>query len=68
MTRAGNSLISFPSKSLVFCPKIMTDLLIHSFLVREMSNLLTSLISSDQIAHGRPFLVSKMSDSLRLII
>ena len=56
-TRAGNSLIWFPSESLFFCPK--------------MSDLLTSLISSERlewIAHGRSFLVSEMSDSLTSLI
>ena len=48
----------------------MSDSLIRSFLVSEMSYLLTSLISSErpeQIAQGHSFLVSdvsKLSDSL----
>ena len=49
----------------------MSDSLICSFLVSEMSDSLTSLISSEgpeQIAHGCSFLVSKMSDSLTLLI
>ena len=55
--RAGNSLIWFPSESLVFCPK--------------MSDLLTSLISSErpeQVTHGRSFLLSEMGDSLTSLI
>ena len=49
-TRAGNSLIGFPSESLVFLPKNeqMTDLLkkmsysfIRSFLVSDLSDSLT---------------------------
>ena len=47
--------------------KKMSDSLIRSFLVSEMSDSLTSLISSErseQIAHGRSFLVSDLSDSL----
>ena len=35
--RAGNSLIGFPSESLVFCPK-MSDSLIRSFLVSDLSD------------------------------
>ena len=49
----------------------MSDSLICSVLVSEMSDLLTSLISSERlerIAHGRLFLVSKMSDSLTALI
>ena len=74
-SRAGNSLILFRSELLFFCPKMSewairskkSDLLIHSFLVSEMSDLLTSLISSEQpeqIAHGRSFPLSDMSNSL----
>ena len=51
--------------------KKISDSLICSFLVSEMSYLLTSLISSEgpeQMAHGRSFLVSKMSDSLQSLI
>ena len=47
------------------------DSLIHSFLVSEMSNSLTSLISSERperIAHGCSFLVSEMSDLLTSLI
>ena len=75
--RARNSLIWFPSVSLVFCPKMsewasdslkkMSDLLIRSFLVSEMNDLLIQLISSvrpEQIAHGRSFLVSDLLTSL----
>ena len=43
----------------------------RSFLVSEMCDLLTSLISSErpeQIAHGCSFLVSEMSDLLTLLI
>ena len=59
-SRAGNSLIWFSSKSLVFCPKMsewalrskklairskkMSDSLIRSFLVSDLSDSLTSLI------------------------
>ena len=49
----------------------MSDSLIRSFLVSEMSNSLTLLISSerpDRLAHGRSFLVSEMSDLLALLI
>ena len=45
----------------------MSDLLIRSFFVSEMSNLLTSLISSkrpERIAHGHSFPLSNLSDSL----
>ena len=51
--------------------KKMSDSLIRSFLVSEMSDSLTSLISSERperIAHGRSFLVSEMSDLLTLLI
>ena len=51
--------------------KKISDSLIHSFLVSEMSNSLTSLISSErpeQITHGRSFLVSEMIDSLTSLI
>ena len=51
--------------------KKMSDSLIRSFLVSEMSNSLISLISSEQperVAHGPSFLVSKMSDSLTSLI
>ena len=51
--------------------KKMSHSLIHSFLVSEMSDTLTTLISSEhpeQIAHGRSFLVSVMSDSLTSLI
>ena len=44
-----------------------SDSLIHSFLVSEMSDLLTSLISSERperIAHGHSFPLSDLSDSL----
>ena len=47
--------------------KKMSDSLIRSFLVSEMSASLKPLISSERperIAHGRSFLVSEMSDSL----
>ena len=47
--------------------KKISDSLICSFLVSEISDSLTSLISSEQperIAHGRSILVSKISDSL----
>ena len=63
--RAGNSLIGFPSESLVFCTK-MSDSLILSFLVSDLSDLLTSLIFNEQperfthIAHKK----EEMSDSL----
>ena len=73
--RAGNSLIWFLSESLVFFVfcfermsdslKEMSDSLIHSFLVNEMSDSLTPLISSErpeQIAHGRSFDLSEMSE------
>ena len=78
--RAGNSLIWFPSKLLVFCPKMSEgaicskkrrDSLDCSFLVNKMSNSLTSLISSEwpaRIAHGRSFLVSEMCNSLISLI
>ena len=51
--------------------KKMSDSLIRSFLVSEMSDSLTLLISSErfeQIAHGHSFLVSEMSDSLTSLI
>ena len=51
--------------------KKMSYLLIRSFLESEMSDSLTSLISSQRpegIAHGRSFLVSKMSDLLTSLI
>ena len=47
--------------------KKISDSLICLFLVSEMSDSLTSLISSErteQIAHGRSFLVSNLNDSL----
>ena len=47
--------------------KKMSNSLIPSFLVSEMSHSLTSLISSErpeQIAHDRSFLVSEMSNLL----
>ena len=47
--------------------KKMSDSLIRSFLVSEMSDSLTSFISSErpeQIAHGRSFPLSHLSDSL----
>ena len=46
--------------------KKMSDSLIRSFLVSEISDLFTSLISSERlewIAHGRSFLVSEMKRS-----
>ena len=74
--RAGNSLIWFPSESLVFCPK-MSEWAIHSkkclihsfalFLWATWAIRSWSLISSErceQIAHGRSFFVSDLSDSL----
>ena len=51
--------------------KKMIHSLIRSFLVSEMSDSLTALISSErpeQIAHGCSFLVSQMSDSLTSLI
>ena len=51
--------------------KKMSDSLICSFLVSEMSDSLTSLISSErpeQITHGCSFLVSEMSDSFTSLI
>ena len=51
--------------------KKMSYSLIRSFLKSEISHLLTSLISSEQlelIAHGRSFLVSEMSSSLTSLI
>ena len=48
----------------------MSDSLIRSFLVSDMSDSLTSLISSEQpeqTAHGRSFLASEMSVSLTLL-
>ena len=68
-SRAGNKLIGFPSKSLVFCLK-MSEWAIHSFAhfwwatcaIRSQS-----LISSERlerIALGRSFLVSDLRDSL----
>ena len=51
--------------------KKMSDSLIRSFLLSEMSDSLTSLISSEQpehIAHGRSFFVSEMSDLLTSLI
>ena len=79
MTRAGNMLIWFPSESIVFVQKWanedslkkINDLLIPSFLVSQIRDSLTSLISSERpewIAHGRSFLVSDLSDSLTLLI
>ena len=78
---AGNSLIGFLIESLGFflrknermsdSLKKMSDLLIRSFLVSEMSNLLTLLISSEQpeqIAHGRSFFVSNLRDLLTSLI
>ena len=74
--RAGNSLIGFPSESLVFCPKMSEwairskKLAIHSFAhfwLAIWAICSQSLISSErpaQIAHGRSFLVSNLSDSL----
>ena len=75
--RAGNLLIWFPSELLIFCPKMSKWAIcskkwaICSFLVSEMSDLLTWLISSErpeQIAHGHSFLVSEMSNSLTSLI
>ena len=77
--RAGNSLIWYPSESLVFFQKWANEQFAQknerfthrSFLVSEMSDSLTSLISSEQserIAHGRSFLVSEMSDSFTSLI
>ena len=51
--------------------KKMSDSLIRSFLVSEMSDLLTLLISSElpeRIAHCRSFLGSEMSNSLTSLI
>ena len=51
--------------------KKMSDSLTHSFLLSEMRDLLTLLISSEQpkrIAHGCSFFVSEMSDSLTWLI
>ena len=51
--------------------KKMSNSLICSFLVSEMSDSLTSLISSERterIVHVRSFLVSEMSNSLILLI
>ena len=51
--------------------KKISDSLIRSFLVSEMSDWLTSLISSERperIVHGRSFLVSQMSDLLTSLI
>ena len=71
--RAGNSLIGFPSESLVFYPK-MSEWVNHSFAhcwwatwaIRSRS-----LISSGQpewITHGCSFLVSDLSDLLKMLI
>ena len=71
--RAGNSLIGFPSESLVFCPK-MSEWAIHSFAnfwwatwgIRSRS-----LISSERcerIIHGRSFFVRDLSDLLTWLI
>ena len=77
LSRAGNLLIWFPSELLVFCPKMSKWAMrskkwaIHSFLVSQMSNSLTSLISSErpeQITQGRSFLVSKMRNLLTSLI
>ena len=78
--RAGNSLIGFPSESLVFCP-IMSEwaicskkLVIHSFAHfwwATWAICSRSLISSERperIAHGRSFLVSDLSDWLTSLI
>ena len=45
------------------CPK-MSDSLIRSFLVSNLSNSLISFERLERIAHGRSFFMSKMSDSL----
>ena len=75
--RAGNSLIWFPSESLGFCPKMSTWAIcskkwaIHSFPLSNASESLISLISNEQceqIAHGRLFLMSYLSDSLTSLI
>ena len=46
ISRVGNSLIGFPRKSLVFCKK-MSDFLIRSFLVSNLSNSLTLLTKKE---------------------
>ena len=74
--RAGNSLIGFPSESLVFCPQ-MSEWAIRSkkWAIHSLAHFWwvtwairsSSLISSEcpeQIAHGYSFLVSDLSDSL----
>ena len=80
VSRAGNSLIGFPSKSLDFCPKMSEwairskKWVIHSsahfwwakWAIR--SRLLISSKRPEQIAHGRSFLVSEMSNSLTSLI
>ena len=65
MHRAGNSLIGFLSKSLVFGKK-MSEWAIR----KKNERFAHSLIFGEQpegIAHGRSFLVSDLSDSLTLL-
>ena len=63
--RAGNSLIGFLSKSLVFCEK-MGEWAIHS---KKTSHSLICGEWPERFAHGRSFLVSNLlSDSLTLLI
>ena len=71
LPRAGNSLVGFPSKSFIFCPKISKWAIrskkqaIHSF-AATCSRSLISSERPERIAHGRSFLVSNLSDSLTL--
>ena len=78
--RAGNSLIWFPSESLVFCPKMSewaicskkwaTHSFAHFWLATWgiCSRLLISSERCERIANGCSFLVSDLSDPLTSLI
>ena len=79
MSRAGNSLIWFPSESLVFVQKWANEQFsqknewfTHSLMFGEQNEwfaiLLISSEGPEQITHGRSFLVSEMSNSLTSLI
>ena len=55
----------------IFSQNVLSESLILSFFVSEMSDLLTLLISSErpeQIAHVRSFVLSDLSESLTVAL
>ena len=70
LSRAGNRIARFLSKNepMRDLLKKMSDSLLRSFLVSEMSDSLISSERPERITHGCSFLVNKMSNSLTSLI